>query len=294
MKRSAFVAAALLASLGIVAGCSWFPHERRAAWRLRDEESCLGRGLVKFSTYIRPARAIDGPGMCGLEHPLRVTAFSDGQVPLTKPETMDCPMASALQTWIDGIVQPAALARFGQRVTGIHEFGAYSCRPVNNTPGNPYSEHAFGNAIDIAGFKLADGTEVNVLRDWGGPDPQRSAFLREVHGAACGRFRTVLGPGFNALHANHFHFDLGMHGRTTTGYVTFCRPTPPKSLLPPPAPADGLPPAPPLPMEVDAKLAPRISPDAGPRHAFTDAPLPLMGISGDGAAADYRALSLPN
>ena len=290
MKRSALASAASLAVIVVVAGCSWFPHQRRAAWRLRDEETCLGRGLVKLSTYVRPALAIDGPGMCGLQHPLRVTAFSAGAVPLTKAETMDCPMVSALQSWIDAVVQPSAQARFGERVVGIHEFGAYSCRPVNDVAGNPYSEHAFGNAIDIAGFKLADGREINVLRDWHGADPQASAFLREVHGAACGRFRTVLGPGFNALHANHFHFDLGMHGRTTTGYVTFCRPNPPKSLLPPPAAPDGLPPAPSLPIQVDAKA--RISPRV--KQTFSDAPLPLMGISPDGAAADYRALALPN
>jgi hypothetical protein len=31
--------------------------------------------------------------------------------------------------------------------------------------------------------------------------------------AACGYFTTVLGPGANAAHASHFHFDLAMRGK---------------------------------------------------------------------------------
>ena len=32
--------------------------------------------------------------------------------------------------------------------------------------------------------------------------------------SACGYFTTVLGPGANAAHAEHYHFDLGLHGKS--------------------------------------------------------------------------------
>ncbi len=31
---------------------------------------------------------------------------------------------------------------------------------------------------------------------------------------ACGYFTTVLGPGADAAHEAHFHFDFGIHGAT--------------------------------------------------------------------------------
>ena len=34
------------------------------------------------------------------------------------------------------------------------------------------------------------------------------SFLRKVRGEACDRFGTVLGPGYNRDHADHFHLDL--------------------------------------------------------------------------------------
>ncbi len=123
-------------------------------------------------------------------------------------------------------------------------FGAYSCRTVDNQPGQKLSEHAFGNAVDVSGFGLADGRKIVVVRDWKHEGSQESAFLREAHAGACGVFTTVLGPGSDAYHYNHIHLDLAMHGRTNTGPRTYCRPAPPSNLLPPPGRPDGLPPAP--------------------------------------------------
>jgi hypothetical protein len=41
-----------------------------------------------------------------------------------------------------------------------------------------------------------------------------AAFLRRLHGGACGTFTTVLGPDANAAHRNHFHFDLAARKRS--------------------------------------------------------------------------------
>src|SRR4051794_41088562 len=183
-----------IALLGL-AGCGWIEREQRPAWRTQAENVCLGQALVKPSAYIEPRPEISGPGICGMTHPFRVGSVADGAVSLDKPLTMDCSMIPAVETWLEQVVQPIALARFGTRVTGLDVFGAYSCRSVDNLAGTKLSEHAFGNAIDVSGFKFADGHEIVIARDWQKSDTQESAFLHEVHAGACQYFTTVLGPG---------------------------------------------------------------------------------------------------
>ena len=73
--------------------------------------------------------------------------------------------------------------------------------------GSGISEHAFGNAIDIAAFTLADGRRITVQEGWHGT-PEEQGFLHDVHLAACDSFTTVLAPGYNAAHYNHIHVDL--------------------------------------------------------------------------------------
>jgi len=70
------------------------------------------------------------------------------------------------------------------------------------------SEHATANALDIAGFVLADGTRITLAQDWdeGGA---RAAFLRDLRTGACRFFDVVLGPDFNEARRDHFHLDMG-------------------------------------------------------------------------------------
>ena len=132
---------------------------------------------------------------------------SAGPVGVSPPATLACPLVSALDQWIDEAVQPAALKWFGEPVIEIKQISAYSCRGMNGDPNATISEHAFGNALDIAAFILADGRKVSVQYGWHGA-PQEQAFLHEVQLAACNQFTTVLAPGSNAFHYNHMHVDL--------------------------------------------------------------------------------------
>jgi Extensin-like protein C-terminus len=94
---------------------------------------------------------------------------------------------------------------------------------MNNKRGNRLSEHSFANAVDVGGFRLADGSIITVLKGWkGGLEEQN--FLREIHAGACRNFATVLGPGADAFHYDHFHMDLARHGRR--GDRSICRPYP--------------------------------------------------------------------
>jgi Extensin-like protein C-terminus len=225
-------------------GCGFLEHAERPAWRTQAENACLARKLVQPSAFISPAHEIDGPGICGMTHPFKVTGLANGTVSVEGPVTIDCSMVAALEDWLADVVQPIAQARFGQAVVGLTAFGAYSCRSVDNIGGAQLSEHAFGNAIDISGFKLADGRSIVIVQDWKKTDTQESAFLHEVHAGACQHFTTVLGPGADVFHYNHFHLDLAMHGSTNTGLRRYCKPAPPANLTPAPAAPDGLPPAP--------------------------------------------------
>ena len=82
------------------------------------------------------------------------------------------------------------------------------------------SEHAFGNALDVAGFTLADGRTITVKNGWHG-SPEEQGFLHDVQLYACQTFTTVLAPGYNPEHYNHIHVDLM---RRRPGYRP-CRPT---------------------------------------------------------------------
>ncbi|MFL6798180.1 MAG: extensin family protein [Xanthobacteraceae bacterium] len=128
-------------------------------------------------------------------------------VAVSPAATLACPIISELERWIATAVQPSALRWFGSPVVEIRQISAYSCRGMNGNPRASISEHAFGNALDIASFTLADGRTVSVKGGWNGL-PEEQGFLRDVQGAACEQFTTVLAPGSNVYHYDHIHVDL--------------------------------------------------------------------------------------
>jgi hypothetical protein len=93
-----------------------------------------------------------------------VAAF--GPVAMKPAATLACPIVSALDRWLADSVQPAAQRWFGARVVEIKQISAYSCRGMNGNSRAHISEHAFGNALDIAGFTLADGRHISVKDGW--------------------------------------------------------------------------------------------------------------------------------
>ncbi len=133
-----------------------------------------------------------------------------GPVEVKPPATLACPIVSELDQWITAAVQPAALKWFRQPVVEIKQISADSCRGMNGNPNAHISEHAFGNALDIAEFTLADGHKISVQYGWHGT-PEEQGFLHDVQAAACEDFTTVLAPGANVYHYNHIHVDLMRH-----------------------------------------------------------------------------------
>ncbi|WP_395059765.1 extensin family protein [Polaromonas sp.] len=189
---------------------------------------------------------VTGPG-CGFEN---AVLLREAGVRLGPPVSLSCPMALSFAMWERHALQPAAQLHTGQRVTAITHLGSYACRNVNggepiapprsstscdslppqgavlarggpsrctpalNAPPGNRSRHATADALDIAGFTLANGKTIAVLRQWQaddavpvtGPD---ALFLKEAHRGACRYFKGVLGPDYNAAHSDHFHLETG-------------------------------------------------------------------------------------
>ncbi len=116
-----------------------------------------------------------------------------------------CPMAAGLALWSWHTLGPASRAILGSPVVAVEHFGSYSCRRLYGRAGGPWSEHATANALDVAGFVLADGRRIRVARDWS--DGGKGRFLHAARDGACRLFGTVLSPDYNAAHRDHLHLD---------------------------------------------------------------------------------------
>lgn len=170
---------------------------------LRDDpQTCrdvLARSNVAF-TELSPA----GQDACRREDRTVMTAL-----PLSPtPPPTTCAMGAGLHLWMRDVVQPAAEEILGAKVARVEHYGAYSCRRLYGRSGGSWSEHATGNAIDIAAFVMDDGSRITVLSDWDpGDGNEQARFLRQVRDTSCDLFSTVLSPDYNEAHRDHFHFD---------------------------------------------------------------------------------------
>ncbi len=117
-----------------------------------------------------------------------------------------CAVAAAYAYWMQHGVQPAAREILGAPVMRVEHLGTYSCRRLYGRDTGRWSEHATGNAIDIAAFVLEDGRRISLLTGWDG-ESDEAAFLRRTRDAACDAFGTVLSPDYNEAHADHLHLD---------------------------------------------------------------------------------------
>jgi hypothetical protein len=172
-----------------------------------DRELCR-RVLVLPHITAEPVADRRDEGGCGWTNAVRIATVGGARI-ATSAAT--CGVAAGLALWMVHVVQPAAMANFGQKVEAVVHLGTYACRNIRGDPGSDTerSEHASANAIDISGFVLADGSRVQIKGDWGSDTP-KGRFLADVHQGACRYFRVVLGPTYNSAHHDHFHLDRGL------------------------------------------------------------------------------------
>lgn len=175
---------------------------------LTDDFAACRKTLDKAGVrYTALAPLSEQGGHCGYEDAVRFRAGGPRRIGLAPSDLgMSCPVAAALAVWEWDVVQPAAQRHFGQKVAEIEHFGSYNCRRMYNREGASWSEHATADAVDIAAFRLADGTRITLVGDWE-TKGSKARFLRDVRDGACGVYSTVLSPDYNAAHRDHFHLD---------------------------------------------------------------------------------------
>lgn len=168
-----------------------------------DEIACR-RDLKKLGVQFRSLAPIDDGGACRIDFPVEVSAI--GSVEMKPAATLSCEMAATFARWTRKELVPSARWRYLSGVKTIHQGSSYSCRNIRGSRGKP-SQHSVGNALDIMRIELNNGKDIDVRKPGWFAFRQRG-FLNNVRADGCDYFTTVLGPGYDYDHRNHFHFDI--------------------------------------------------------------------------------------
>jgi hypothetical protein len=216
--------AGLVVLSGFLAGCG--AHEMAATWNDLTGDSYPLDGI---------SREISAGGETRCPELTYVT-YAGSVVPYGRPVRVADAFVPRLEQF-DALVAELAIAHYGRAPGKMRHFGALACRRVRGSQGR-LSEHALGNAIDVAGFafarmkpsetapitlpdELRKPFEVSVEKHWdGGASPAEALHQRFLR-ALVARvqeddvFRGVIGPGREG-HANHLHFD-----QSPWGYALF-------------------------------------------------------------------------
>ncbi len=182
----------------------WYNHIRPRL-NIRNTDWCLEKMSKTGAQFAPVPDSVESITGCALDH---VVYMSQSFIPYNRSTLMTCALASAMYAFEKKVVQPQAEKFFKQPVVKILHVGTYNCRPMRGSSAL-LSEHSYANAIDITSFQLEDGTIVSIERDWH-DSGNAGKFLHAVAQKACGKFRMVLTPNYNALHRDHFHLDQGL------------------------------------------------------------------------------------
>ncbi|RWM21097.1 MAG: extensin [Mesorhizobium sp.] len=142
-------------------------------------------------------------GQCGIDYPVKISAI--GSIGMKPAATLTCDMAATFAGWARNELVPSARWRYFSGVRTIRQGSSYSCRRIAGE--GVLSEHGKGNALDIMSIELGNGKDIDVRKP-GLFAFRTRGFLNTVRADGCQYFTTVLGPGYNYDHRNHFHFDI--------------------------------------------------------------------------------------
>ncbi len=190
------------------------PNAWLVDWRIAE----LKRDRALCTRVLKPPQISASPvndnpvkDGCGWQNAVRISNAGGASLSVG---TVSCEVAAGIAMWLAHEVQPRAVAVLGARVTSVQHLGTYACRNVLGRKFNfaSRSQHATANALDVSGFTLANGRQVTVARHWSGSGAE-ARFLHEIHARACRYFRVAIGPEYNALHKDHFHYDRGLFSR---------------------------------------------------------------------------------
>jgi hypothetical protein len=169
-----------------------------------NNAACLNE-LSGLDVEYRTQSDFEEGGLCIVKHSVRLS-HANG-MDIANAPLLTCRMAYELSSFAEGTLQPTAIQTFGSPIKTMSHIGTYNCRSMRQYPGVT-SQHGFANAIDVTGFTLVDGTDINIARDWNGKSA-KGEFLRIVAEGGCNGFRVSVSPDSGANHWNHFHWDMG-------------------------------------------------------------------------------------
>ncbi|PWL18942.1 extensin [Falsochrobactrum shanghaiense] len=176
-------------------------------YTLSSSEAACRTRLKRLGVVFTEKPPIYRSDSCRIDNPIEVSGFASGSIAFKPAATLNCQITEAFARWIKGDLQPSSRLRYLSGVNTIHNAGGYSCRTMNHRRGAKMSEHSRGNAIDVTRITLNNGKNI-VVRKPGFFAFREKGLLNSVRSDACDYFTTVLGPGYNREHADHFHFDL--------------------------------------------------------------------------------------
>ena len=183
-------------------------------WRkmttLQNNEAACLQTLTALSVEFEKREDFQTSEECGIQQRVLITKLGDT---LIGPIETQCHIAVRLALWERDVVQPISLARFKEPTTEILTQGSYNCRTVrseNPAQADVASEHATANAVDVKGVRLESGRELLLETSWT-RSPEEYSFFVDLRDGGCNLFRATLGPDYNSLHADHFHFDAGRY-----------------------------------------------------------------------------------
>ncbi|KQW29064.1 hypothetical protein ASC71_11375 [Rhizobium sp. Root1240] len=172
-----------------------------------DLAMCL-RDLKAMGAEFTEDAAIDDETGCGIAHPVTVSRILP-TVTLEPGATIRCETALSLARMTRDLLIPAAARAFPNRpaLSGIAQASGYVCRNRNSAETGKISEHAHGNAIDIAALSFGkENVPLMIAKQDDGT--AEAAFQRALNAIACLYFTTVLSPGSDAAHQDHLHLDV--------------------------------------------------------------------------------------
>lgn len=146
-------------------------------------------------------------GDCPLDSSVRVARF--GEVQLSSSFLASCPLALRSAMYVHQRAVPTAQQIIGSPLRRIDHLGSFACRNIYNREQARRSEHATADALDISGFRFANGQQITVRKGWN-ESGARGEVVRALFSQSCAFYGNALGPEYNAAHADHFH--LGMRG----------------------------------------------------------------------------------
>ena len=169
-------------------------------------ERAKSEGLLNFQ------HVADTSGQCPLTGAVRIQNF--GSVSLSSSFLASCPLAVSATMFVTQAAEPLAHSLLGQKLVRLDHLGSFACRNVYHRAEGRLSEHATADALDLSGFRMSTGQTITVAGGWRA-EGKYSDYLHQVFSEGCPFFGNIIGPDYNAAHANHFH--LGMR------WFGFCR-----------------------------------------------------------------------